>query len=616
MVTRFFVPEALRAVGTTTGGGTPMALEQFPKDERLYRMRHSAAHIMAEAVLEMFPEAKFAIGPPIDVGFYYDFELPRALTPEDLPEIEGRMRERIASDVGFEHSEMSKADALERFAGQPFKIELIKGIADDHVSLYRQGEFVDLCEGPHVEHAAQVPPFKLTSVAGAYWRGDEKRPMLQRIYGAMFETQAELDDYLERIEEAARRDHRKLGRELELFTSSDLVGAGLPTLLPKGATIRRLLEEYILKQERESGYQHVYSPVLGKVDLYKTSGHWEHYRDGMFPPMKLEHEEMVLRPMNCPHHILVYQTQLHSYRELPLRIAEIGTMYRYEKSGVVGGLSRVRAMALNDAHIFCRPDQIKSEIAGVMRLVERAYATLGIKDYVYRLSLRDPADTEKYVQDDELWSVAERELREAMDELGLPYYEGVGEAAFYGPKIDIQIRDTMGREETMSTVQVDRHLPNQFDLEYIGEDGAKHRPVMIHRGIIGTMERMMAYLIELYAGAFPTWLAPVQAVVIPIADRHSDYAHEVLASLRTAGLRADIDARSERMNSKIRDAQLQKIPYMLVVGDREAEAQAVAVRTRAGEDLKSMPVFQFVDRLQDEIATAMEPEEAGPDLGG
>ena len=593
-----------------------MALQQFPKDERLYRMRHSAAHIMAEAVLEMFPEAKFAIGPPIDNGFYYDFELPRALTPEDLPEIEGRMRERIASDVGFEHSEMSKADALERFAGQPFKIELIEGIADDHVSLYRQGEFVDLCEGPHVEHAAQVPPFKLTSVAGAYWRGDEKRPMLQRIYGAMFETQEELDDYLARIEEAARRDHRKLGRELELFTSSDLVGAGLPTLLPKGATIRRLLEEYILKQEREAGYQHVYSPVLGKVDLYKTSGHWEHYRDGMFPPMKLEHEEMVLRPMNCPHHILVYQTQLHSYRELPLRIAEIGTMYRYEKSGVVGGLSRVRAMALNDAHIFCRPDKIKPEIAGVMRLVERAYATLGIKDYVYRLSLRDPADTEKYVQDDELWSVAERELREAMDELGLPYYEGVGEAAFYGPKIDIQIRDMMGREETMSTVQVDRHLPNKFDLEYIGEDGAKHRPVMIHRGIIGTMERMMAYLIELYAGAFPAWLAPVQAIVIPIADRHADYAHEVLASLRAAGLRAEIDGRSERMNSKSRDAQLQKIPYMLVVGDREAEAQAVAVRTRAGEDLKSMPVFQFIDRLQDEIATAMEPEAAGPDLGG
>jgi threonyl-tRNA synthetase len=521
----------------------------------------------------------------------------------------------MASDVPFEHSEMTKEEALRAFAGQPFKVELIEGIADANVSVYTQGVFRDLCEGPHVERTAQVPPFKLTSVAGAYWRGDEKRPMLQRIYGAMFETQDELDGYLTRIEEAARRDHRKLGRELELFTTSELVGAGLPTLLPKGATVRRQLEEYILGQERKAGYEHVYSPVLAKVDLYKTSGHWQHYRDGMFPPMQLEHEEMVLRPMNCPHHILVYQTQLHSYRELPLRIAEIGTMYRYEKSGVVGGLSRVRAMALNDAHIFCRPDQIKPEIAGVMRLVERAYATLGIKDYVYRLSLRDPADTEKYVQDDELWSVAERELREAMDELGLPYYEGVGEAAFYGPKIDIQIRDMMGREETMSTVQVDRHLPNKFDLEYIGEDGAKHRPVMIHRGIIGTMERMMAYLIELYAGAFPAWLAPVQAVVIPIADRHADYAHDVLANLRAAGLRAEVDARSERMNSKIRDAQLQKIPYMLVVGDREAEAQAVAVRTRAGEDLKSMPVFQFIDRLQDEIATAMEPEEAGPDLG-
>jgi threonyl-tRNA synthetase len=571
---------------------------------------------MAEAVLEMFPEAKFAIGPPIDTGFYYDFELPRALTPEDLPEIEKRMRDRMASDVPFEHSELPKAEALQRFAGQPFKVELIQGIADPVVSLYKQGDFLDLCEGPHVERTGQVPPFKLTSVAGAYWRGDEKRPMLQRIYGAMFETQQELDNYLARIEEAARRDHRKLGRELELFTSSELVGAGLPILLPKGATIRRLLEEYILKQEREAGYEHVYSPVLGKVDLYKISGHWYHYRDGMFPPMQLEHEEMVLRPMNCPHHILVYQSKLHSYRELPVRIAELGTMFRYEKSGVVGGLSRVRAMTLNDAHIFCRPDQIQPEITSVMRLVERAFATLGITDYAYRLSLRDPANTEKYVQDDELWRLAEGELRQTMDSLGLPYYDGVGEAAFYGPKIDIQIRDTLGREETLATIQVDRHLPSQFDLKYIGEDGQHHRPVMIHRGIIGTMERMMAYLIELYAGAFPAWLAPVQAMVIPIADRHADYAHEVYESLRAAGLRAEVDARSERMNAKIRDAQLQKIPYMLIVGDREAEQQAVSVRTRSGEDLKSMPVFQFIDRLQDEVATAMEPEEAGPDVAG
>ncbi len=591
-----------------------MNLEQLSRDDRLYRMRHSAAHIMAEAVLEMFPEAKFAIGPPIDNGFYYDFELPRALTPEDLPDIEQRMRARMSSDAPFEHSEMPKAEALRRFAGQPFKVELIEGITDDYVSIYTQGAFTDLCEGPHVERTGQVPPFKLTSVAGAYWRGDEKRPQLQRIYGAMFETQAELDDYLARLEEAARRDHRKLGRELELFVSNELVGAGLPLLLPKGATVRRLLEEYILKQERESGYEHVYTQDLGKVDLYKISGHWAHYRDGMFPPMQLEHEELVLRPMNCPHHILIYQAKLHSYRELPVRLAELGKMYRYEKSGVVGGLSRVRAMTLNDAHIFCRPDQIKAEVMGVLRLVERAFATLQIVDYTYRLSLRD-ADKEKFVDDNDLWTTAEAELRDVLDTLNLPYYDGVGEAAFYGPKIDIQIRDILGREETIATIQVDRHLPKQFDLTYIGEDGAHHQPVMVHRGIIGTMERMMAYLIELYAGAFPAWLAPVQAMIIPIADRHVGYAHEVLESLRSAGLRAAVDARGERMNAKIRDAQLQKIPYMLVVGDREAEAQAVAVRTRAGEDLKSMPVFQFIDRLQDEVATSMEPEEAGPDVG-
>ncbi len=586
------------------------------REERLYRTRHSAAHIMAEAVLEMFPDAQFAIGPPIDTGFYYDFLLPRALTPEDLPEIESRMRARIKSNVPFEHSEMTREEALQHFASQPFKVELIEGITDDTVSLYKQGAFLDLCEGPHVESTAQVPPFKLMSVAGAYWRGDEKRLMLQRIYGLMFETQAEIDDYIARMEEAAKRDHRKLGRELNLFTTSELVGAGLPTLLPKGATIRRLLESYILEQERVAGYEHVYSPVLAKVDLYKTSGHWDHYRDSMFPPMKLENEEMVLRPMNCPHHILVYENTLHSYRDLPVKIAEIGTMFRYEKSGAVGGLSRVRAMALNDAHIFCTVGQIKPEFAGVMRLVERAYATLGITEYSYRLSLGDPADTEKYVQNPPMWELAERTLREAMTELGLPFTEAPGEAAFYGPKIDIQIRDWAGREETLATVQIDFHLPEQFDLSYIGEDGAQHRPVIIHRGIISTMERMMAYLIELYAGAFPAWLAPVQAMVVPIADRHIDYAHQVLGNLRAAGFRADVDERSERMNSKIRDAQLQKIPYMLVIGDREAEAKAVAVRTRGREDLGSMPVFQFIDRLRDEVTTSMDPEIAGPDVGG
>lgn len=591
-----------------------MDLKTLPREERLYRMRHSAAHIMAEAVLEMFPEAKFAIGPPIENGFYYDFLLPRPLTPDDLPEIERRMRERMRSDVPFVHREMPKDEALKVFADQPFKRELIEGIEGDTVSLYQQGDFLDLCEGPHVERTGEVPAFKLVNVAGAYWRGDEKRPMLQRIYGVLFETQEELDEYLRRLEEAARRDHRKLGRELELFTGHELVGQGLPLWLPKGATVRRLLEEYILKQERDAGYQHVYTPVLGKVDLYKTSGHWDHYRDTMFPPMQLDHEEMVLRPMNCPHHILVFKSKLHSYRELPVRIAELGGMFRYELSGVVGGLSRVRAMTLNDAHIFCRHDQVKEEFANVMRLVERAYATLGITDYRYRLSLRDPDDKEKYVDNDDMWTFGERVLREAMDELGLPYYEGIGEAAFYGPKLDIQLRDVLGREETISTIQVDLHFPEKFDLEYIGQDGQRHRPAILHRGVIGTLERMVAYLIELYAGAFPTWLAPVQAVVIPIADRHAGYAYDVLDELKSNGIRAEVDARSERMQAKIRDAQLQKVPYMLVVGDREAADRAVSVRTRAGEDLKSMPLFQFIARITDEVEESMSPEQAGPDV--
>ncbi|MEO8458494.1 MAG: threonine--tRNA ligase [Chloroflexota bacterium] len=577
-------------------------LKDMPKEERLERKRHSAAHIMAEAVTEMFPEAKLGIGPPIDNGFYYDFELPRPLSLDDLPEIESRMKKRVKSNVPFEPSQITKEQAATEFADQPYKLELIRDIPDASVGLYKQGEFVDLCQGPHVDKTGEVGDFKLMSVAGAYWRGSEKNPMLQRIYGALFDTKEELEDYLQRLDEFERRDHRKLGRELQLFMSSELLGSGLPILLPKGATVRRLLEEYILGEERKRGYLHVKSPDLGKVDLYKRSGHWEHYQESMYPPMKLEHEEIVLRPMNCPHHILAYENSLHSYRELPIKIAEIGTMYRWEKSGVVGGLSRVRAMALNDAHIFIRPDQIKAEFANVMQLVEQAYKDLGITDYSYRLSLRDASDTEKYVQNDEMWELGERVLREAMQELGLPFYEAPGEAAFYGPKVDIQIRDWIGREETISTIQVDFHLPAQFELRYIGEDSAEHRPVIIHRGIISTMERMMAYLIELYAGAFPLWLAPVQATVIPIADRHTEYATTVANELREAGFRVEVDERSERMQAKIRDAQLQKIPYMLVVGDREAEAHAAAVRLRNGEDLKALPIADVMARMQDEVA--------------
>ncbi|HUF54665.1 MAG TPA: threonine--tRNA ligase [Dehalococcoidia bacterium] len=578
-------------------------LKEMSREERLERMRHSAAHVMAEAVLEMFPDARIGIGPPIDTGFYYDFELPRALTPEDLPEIEERMRKRIASDVAFEGSSISKDDARLMFSEQPYKLELIEEIGDEEVGLFKQGEFVDLCQGPHVEKTGQLPAFKLMTTAGAYWRGSEKNPMLQRIYGALFDTKDELDEYLNRLDEADKRDHRKLGRELELFMSNELVGAGLPILLPKGATVRRLLEEYILAREREAGYRHVTSPVLGKVDLYIRSGHWAHYKDTMFPAMPLEHEEMVLRPMNCPHHILVYENGFHSYRDLPVRLAELGTMFRYEKSGVVGGLSRVRAMTLNDAHIFCTVEQIKPEFARVMRLVELAYKDLGITDYTYRLSLGDPDDKEKYVDNPSMWELGECVLREAMQELGLPFYEAKGEAAFYGPKLDIQIRDWLGREETLSTIQVDFHLPEQFDLKYIGEDGDEHRPVIIHRGVISTIERMMAYLIELYAGAFPMWLAPVQAVVIPIADRHNEYAAKVLAQLKEAGLRAEVDDRSERMQAKIRDAQMQKVPYMLVVGDREAEAGAAAVRLRSGEDLKAVAVAEVIDRMRAEVET-------------
>ena len=581
----------------------PQPLHELPQEDRVYRMRHSAAHIMAEAVLELFPGAKFAIGPPIEHGFYYDFELSRPLTPEDLGAIDKRMRDTIAADHPFVHREVDKEEARRLFADQPFKLELIDGIEIEQMSLYEHGEFTDLCEGPHVERTGQVGAFKLASVAGAYWRGDEHKPMLQRIYGLLFEKKKELKAHLAMMEEAEKRDHRRLGRELELFTTHELIGAGLPLWLPKGATVRRLLEEFITELERQAGYSHVYTPHIAKKDLYELSGHWDHFKDDMFPVMKLEHEEMVLRPMNCPHHILIYASKLRSYRDLPIRLAEMGTMYRNERSGVVGGLSRVRAMTLNDAHIFCTPEQVKAEFSNVMRLVEEAYDTLGITEYSYQLSLRDPANTEKYAPDDAMWEMAEPMLREAMNELDLPFTEAIGEAAFYGPKLDIQLRDTMGREETFSTVQIDFHLPNQFDISYIGEDGAEHRPVIIHRGVISTMERMMAYLIEHYAGAFPLWLAPVQAIVIPIADRHIEYAQKVIDDLQAAGLRVELDDRGERMQAKIRDAQLQKIPYMLIVGDREQEADAVAVRQRDGANLGALPLFQVIDRLKDEVTT-------------
>ena len=563
--------------------------------DALYVYRHSTAHLLAAAVLELYPETKLGIGPPIENGFYYDFDRATPFTPEDLEKIEKKMWEIQSRKLPYERVMTRKDEGLQKYSDAWMKCELIAERAGDVFSEYTLGpHFIDFCRGPHLTDTSKIKAFKLLSIAGAYWKGNEHNKQLQRIYGTAFFSAKDLEDYLNRLEEAKRRDHRKLGKELELFTVNEAVGAGLPMWLPKGATIRRILEDYIVERERAAGYQHVYSPDLAKVELYERSGHWEHYHEDMFPPMDLETEKMVLRPMNCPHHILIFESKQRSYRDLPVRIAELGTMYRYERSGVLSGLSRVRCMTLNDAHIFCTEDQIKEEFAGVMKLVEQAYRDLGITKYRYRLSLRDKANKEKYVDNDAMWELGERVLREAMDSLGLPYFEGVGEAAFYGPKVDIQFADIMGHEETYSTIQVDFHLPNRFELNYVGPDGKEHRPVIIHRGVISTMERMVSYLIELYAGAFPLWLAPVQAVVLPITDKQNEYAHAVLKELEAAGIRASIDERSEKVNLKIREAQLQKVPYMLVVGGREAEASQVAVRNRKHGDQGAKTVAEFI----------------------
>src|SRR6202451_1088919 len=566
--------------------------------DSLQVFRHSAAHLLAAAVLELYPYVKLGIGPPIDTGFFYEFVRKEPFTQDDLEKIEAKMHELAAKDFPNERKLIPKPEALElyRKSNQEFKCELVEEKATEPmVSFYSTGKFIDFCRGPHIPSTGRIKAFKLMNVAGAYWKGQESNPQMQRIYGACFIDQKELDEYLHKLEEAKRRDHRRIGKELGLFTVSDQVGSGLPLCLPKGATIRRLLEEYILEKERRAGYQHVYTPDLAKVDLYVRSGHWSHYHEDMFPTMDMETEQLVLRPMNCPHHILVYESKKHSSRDLPVRIAELGTMYRYERSGVLSGLSRVRCMTLNDAHIFCTPEQIKDEFSGVMRLVERAYKDLGITQYSYRLSLRDKNNTEKYVAGDEMWEHAEQVLRESLDSLGLPFKEAKGEAAFYGPKVDIQFADVLGHEETYSTIQLDFHLPNQFKLEYVGADGKDHRPVMIHRGVISTMERMVSYLIELYAGAFPMWLAPVQASVLPITDRHVEYARKVHSRLEQAGLRSHLDDRNEKVNLKIREAQGQKVPYMLVGGDREAEAESVGVRHRKHGDQGAKPLAQFIE---------------------
>ncbi|KYD22521.1 threonine--tRNA ligase [Geobacillus sp. NFOSA3] len=573
--------------------------------EALDILRHSTAHLMAQAIKRLYKNVKLGVGPVIENGFYYDIDMEESLTPEDLPKIEQEMRKIVKENLEIVRKEVSREEAIRLYEeiGDDLKLELINDIPEgETISIYEQGEFFDLCRGVHVPSTGKIKEFKLLNISGAYWRGDSNNKMLQRIYGTAFFKKEDLDEYLRQLQEAKERDHRKLGKELELFMTSQKVGQGLPLWLPKGATIRRIIERYIVDKEIELGYQHVYTPVLGSVELYKTSGHWDHYKDNMFPPMEMDNEQLVLRPMNCPHHMMIYKNKIHSYRELPIRIAELGTMHRYEMSGALSGLQRVRGMTLNDAHIFVRPDQIKDEFKRVVNLILEVYKDFGLDEYSFRLSYRDPHDKEKYYDDDEMWEKAQNMLREAMDELGLEYYEAEGEAAFYGPKLDVQVRTALGKDETLSTVQLDFLLPERFDLTYIGEDGKPHRPVVIHRGVVSTMERFVAFLIEEYKGAFPTWLAPVQVEVIPVSPAaHLDYAYKVKEALQSQGFRVEVDERDEKIGYKIREAQIQKIPYMLVVGDKEMAENAVNVRKYGEQKSETMSLDDFIAALKAEV---------------
>ncbi|CAN5660658.1 threonine--tRNA ligase [soil metagenome] len=559
----------------------------------LAKMRHSAAHVMAEAVLDMFPNAKFAIGPAIEDGFYYDFDLPRSLTPEDLEQVEARMRNHIKKAEVFTRNEVSRKEALETFKDQPYKVELIKELPEDEtISTYQQGEFLDLCRGPHVDDTSKVGAVKLLSVAGAYWRGDEHRPMLQRIYGTAWNTKQELAEHLERREEALRRDHRRLGRELDLFSTNEMIGAGLILWHPKGAMVRNLIERFETDEHLKRGYDLVYTPHIASEETYKQSGHLETYAENMYSPMDIEGSPYYLKPMNCPAHIMIYNSTIRSYRDLPIRYAELGTVYRYERSGTLHGMLRVRGFTQDDAHIFCRPDQMLDEAKAVIDLADYFAEVFG-----YRYEAYIATRPEKSIGSDENWVRAEATLKQAVSEMGIGFKIDEGGGAFYGPKIDIKFLDSLGREWTGPTIQVDFNLTERFDANYIGEDGQQHRVVMVHRTVLGSMERFVGGLVEHYGGAFPVWLAPVQAVVIPIADRHVEYADSVARRLKEAGIRVDVDSGSDRMQNKIRHAQLQKVPYMLVAGDREAEADAVAVRLRTNENLGAQPVSEFVEMV-------------------
>jgi len=568
---------------------------------KLETMRHSASHVMAEAVKELFPEAKLGIGPATEDGFYYDFDLPRPLVPEDLPAIEEGVRRVIAAHLPFIREEVDKGKARQLFASQPYKLELINDLPDESVSIYRHGSFVDLCRGPHLNSTGQIGPFKLLSIAGAYWRGDEHRPMLQRIYGTAFDTQAELDEHLIKLAEIEARDHRRLVKQLDLISFHEEAGAGLAYWHPKGGLMRVLIEDYWRKQHLEGGYDIVFTPHIGRAHLWKTSGHLDFYKESMYSPMEIDGQEYYIKPMNCPFHIMIYKSRLRSYRELPLRWAELGTVYRYERSGTLHGLLRVRGFTQDDAHIFCTPEQIEDEILRVLDFSLSMLRAFGFEEYKVELSVRDPQNLGKYVGSDAMWQQAEGSLGKALEARNLPHERKEGEAVFYGPKIDIKIKDVLGRAWQCSTIQFDFTVPERFDMTFIGEDGKERRPYMVHRALLGSLERFFGVLVEHYGGAFPVWLAPVQAVIIPISDRHIDYAKKVEAELKAEGLRIQVDVRPERMNYKIREAQLQKIPYMLVVGDKEAAAASVSVRLRNGEDLGKQSVAEFKAMARSDI---------------
>ena len=566
---------------------------------------HTTSHIMAQAVKRLFPDVKFAIGPSIDNGLYYDFDVETPFTDEDKAKIEEEMKKIIKEDLEIERFSLPKKEALELMKDQPYKVELIEELPEgEEISFYKQGDFTDLCAGPHLLKTGKVKAIKILSSSGAYWRGSEKNKMLQRIYAISFPKNSQLQEYLDFLEEAKQRDHRKIGKDLDIFMTHKLVGSGLPMYLPNGATIRRILERYIQDKEIALGYAHVYTPSLANVDLYKTSGHWDHYKEDMFPVMKMDNEEMVLRPMNCPHHMLIYKHQMHSYRDLPIRIGELAHDFRYESSGSVCGLERVRQMCQNDAHLFVRPDQIKEEVGRVLNLIKEVYQKdfgFPASAFKYRLSLRDKANKEKYIDNDEMWETAESQLREILKELNIDFYEAEGEAAFYGPKIDIQIRTALNHDVTIPTCQLDFALPERFELEYIGEDGKAHRPVVIHRAILGSSDRFISFLLEETKGNLPVWVAPVQVKILPITDNQHEYAYKVKEVLQAKGIRVEVDDRNEKTGYKIREAQLQKIPYMLIVGEKEVEGNTVSIRSREEGDIGAKSVEDFTNEILDRI---------------